>query len=455
VPLLGERACRQLLAGFNDTAVAYPRDLLVHQLFEVQAARQPDAVALQFEDRQLSYAQLNARANRLAHRLLALGVRPDDRVAICAERSIEMVVGLLAILKSGAAYVPLDPAYPADRLAYMLADSAPAVLLAQPALADLFGAPSMPLLPLREEEADDASGDAANPDPAALGLHASHLAYVIYTSGSTGMPKGVMNQHGGVVNRLLWAQDEYRLTPEDRVLQKTPFGFDVSVWEFFLPLLAGARLVVARPGGHMDPHYLYGIVAGAGISVMHFVPSMLHAFVGAAPDAAATTLRHVLCSGEALPYSLQLAFAARMPQVALHNLYGPTEAAIDVTYWRCHSSLHAGGVPIGRPIANTSIYILDSHGQPVPIGVVGELHIGGVQVARGYLNRPELTAERFVPDPFSTEADARMYRTGDLGRWLADGNIEYLGRNDFQVKIRGFRIELGVFDAALAACAGV
>ncbi|MEB0259904.1 AMP-binding protein, partial [Undibacterium sp. 5I1] len=235
-----------------------------------------------------------------------------------------------------------------------------------------------------------------------LGLCSAHLAYVIYTSGSTGMPKGVMNQHNGVVNRLLWAQDQFTLGAADRVLQKTSFAFDVSVWEFFLPLLAGARLILARPNSHQDPHYLIELIERSGITILHFVPSMLQIFVDQLPIDRCTSIRHLLCSGEALSYGLVQRACSLLPHAQLHNLYGPTEAAVDVTHWNC-STMPAGPVPIGRPIANTQIYLLDARGQPVPIGVAGELHIGGVQVARGYLNRPELTAERFVTDPFSTD----------------------------------------------------
>ena len=281
------------------------------------------------------------------------------------------------------------------------------------------------------------------------------LAYVIYTSGSTGMPKGVMNEHRGIVNRLIWMQQSYGLDMQDVVLQKTSFGFDVSVWEFFWPLFTGARLAMARPEGHKDPAYLVETMRRNGITTIHFVPSMLQVFLDHAEVAQCSALRRVMCSGEALPSALVQRLRERIPQAILHNLYGPTEAAVDVTAWTCPPDKIPASIPIGRPIANTRIYMLDGHGQPVPVGVAGELYIGGVQVARGYLNRPELTAERFVQDPFSAEAGARMYRTGDLGRWLADGTIEFLGRNDFQVKIRGFRIELGEIEARLAEYAGM
>ncbi|WP_186129366.1 non-ribosomal peptide synthetase, partial [Burkholderia gladioli] len=457
LPLLDEAERHRLLVGLNDSAADYPRDRLVHQLFEDQVASRRHAIALEFEGETLSYDQLNRRANQLAHRLVALGAKPDDRVAICMERSLEMVVGLLAIMKAGAAYVPIDPSYPAERLAYLLADSAPIALLTQARLAPALPAGTLPTLVLDElaTAASLARESGENPDPAALGLRPDHLAYVIYTSGSTGQPKGAMNEHLGVVNRLCWARDEYALGAEDRVLQKTPFGFDVSVWEFFLPLLAGARLVLARPDGHRDPRYLAELIEQRGITMLHFVPSMLQLFVDELGAGRCPTLRHLLCSGEALPYTLQQRTLALLPQARLSNLYGPTEAAIDVSFWHCRADAHPGIVPIGRPVANTQIYLLDELGQPVPMGAIGELYLGGVQVARGYLNRPELSAERFVRDPFRDEAGARLYRTGDLGRYLADGSIEYLGRTDFQVKIRGLRVELGEIETRLAASEGV
>ncbi len=458
LPVLPDSERRQVLIDFNDSAVTWPSQRLLHSLVEDQASAQPAAVAVVFEQHSLSYAELNARANRLAHHLIALGVRPDARVAICIERSLDMVVGLLAILKAGGAYVPLDPAYPAERLAFMLADSAPLALITQQTLRERLQPVDGLALIVLDDPATLSTlqqGPDHNPDPLETGLKPDHLAYVIYTSGSTGQPKGVMNQHDGVVNRLLWASGEYAITTRDCVLQKTPFSFDVSVWEFFLPLIAGARLVLARPGGHQDPHYLVQTIQRAGITMLHFVPSMLHVFLDQIETMSCTSLRRVKCSGEALPHALQERFHRSLPDVQLHNLYGPTEAAIDVTSWRCNSSSHVGKVPIGKPIANTQIYILDTHAQPVPIGVAGEIHIGGAGVARGYLNRPELTAEKFIRDPYSAAPDARMYKTGDLGRWLADGTVEYLGRNDFQVKIRGFRIELGEIEAKLCGCSGV
>ncbi|WP_369938522.1 non-ribosomal peptide synthase/polyketide synthase [Xanthomonas tesorieronis] len=454
LPLLDAVERNRLLNGWNATERSYP-DTTVHALFEAQAQRSPDAVALSYEDgvggNALSYAELNRRANRLAHHLIAMGVVAEDRIAICMERSLDMVVGLLAILKSGAAYVPIDPSYPQQRLRHMLDDCAPKVALSHGELAETVAAlaagSEVPFPVLDLDRLSTQSYRDANPS---VGVSGSHLAYMIYTSGSTGLPKGAMNEHRGVVNRLLWAQDQFGLDASDRVLQKTTFGFDVSVWEFFLPLLAGARLTLARPGGHQDPAYLVETIERCGITVMHFVPSMLQAFLAQSDLARCGSLRHVKCSGEALPYALQQRFRAALPHAQLHNLYGPTEAAVDVTHWRCVDDAHAGIVPIGKPVANTAIYLLDAHGEPVPVGVAGELHIGGVQVGRGYRNRAELTAERFIADPYSRDPRARLYRSGDLARWLPDGNVEYLGRNDFQVKIRGFRIELGEIEARLA-----
>ncbi|WHS56692.1 amino acid adenylation domain-containing protein [Pseudomonas brassicacearum] len=436
-----------LLETLNSTAVDYPQGLTLHGLFEARVAACPDAVAVVSGEAELSYSQLNARANQVAHRLLELGIRPDDRVAICADRSLDMVAGLLGILKAGAAYVPLDPDYPHERLAYMLENSAPRVVLTQRALQA-----SLPATQARTLLLDEAQGFSMQPtdNPQVEGLHAHHLAYVIYTSGSTGLPKGVMNEHGAVVNRLLWMQDEYALSATDAVLQKTPFSFDVSVWEFFWPLFSGARLVMARPGGHRDPAYLREVIQAQGITTLHFVPSMLDVFLAHGEAGQCEGLVRVMCSGEALPGHLVRRFKAQLPHTGLYNLYGPTEAAVDVTAWDCAGTDTPDSTPIGKPIANTRIYLLDAHQQPVPLGVAGEIYIGGVQVARGYLNRPELTVERFLRDPFSDAANARMYRTGDLGRYLPDGNIEYLGRNDDQVKIRGFRIELGEIEARLA-----
>ena len=443
----GERA--QVVEGWNATDAEYPADATLHGLFEARAARTPDAVAVRSEDEALTYAELNARANRLAHHLAGLGVGPEARVGLCLERGLEMVVALLAVLKAGGAYVPVDPGYPADRIAYMLADSGVPVLLTQERLRGV-----LPETEARIVAVDTLNTAAERAENPCVAVTPANLAYVIYTSGSTGRPKGVMNAHGGVVNRLAWMQAEYGLGADDVVLQKTPFSFDVSVWEFFWPLQQGAQLVMARPDGHRDPAYLQEVIERRGVTTLHFVPSMLQTFVETADADRCATLARVICSGEALPPSLVERFHARFPaSAALHNLYGPTEAAVDVSYWACGRD-GADVVPIGRPVWNTRLYVLDAAFQPVPAGVPGELYIGGVQVARGYLNRPELTAGRFVPDPFAASG-ARLYRTGDRARWRADGALEYLGRLDEQVKIRGFRIELGEIEAALRTFDGV
>ena len=440
LPVLGLQERQQLLVQFNATEVNYNLDQTLHGLFEAQVVRTPQAVAVKAGEHTLSYQQLNERANRLAHHLRDSGVRPDARVGICVERGLDMVVGLFAILKAGGAYVPLDPAYPSERIAYMLHDSAPVVVLAQSATRTLLGDVAV-------VDLDHSTWQHQPPtNPQVPNLIAQHAAYVIYTSGSTGQPKGVINEHAGVVNRLLWMQDAYSLKAHDAVLQKTPFSFDVSVWEFFWPLFTGARLVMARPEGHKDPAYLCEVVAAEHITTLHFVPSMLDVFLAHGDVSQAAGLVRVMCSGEALPGSLVRRFKQQLPGIGLYNLYGPTEAAVDVTAWNCARPEVPDNTPIGKPIANTRLYVLDGQLQPVPLGVVGELFIAGVQVARGYLNRPELTAERFLDDPFTP---GRMYRTGDLGRYLPDGTLEYLGRNDDQVKIRGLRIELGEIQARL------
>jgi amino acid adenylation domain-containing protein len=450
-PMLSSSELDQLLRDFNDTRRSYPEEPCLHRLIALQAERSPGAVAVVFEGETLTYAELDRRANQLSHFLLSLGVRPDRFVGLCVERSLEMVVGMLGILKAGCAYVPLDPSYPQDRLEYMSRNSACPVLLTQEGLLGHLP-PSEARTVCLDRDWHQIAGQPEH-DPGVPSAPApASLAYMIYTSGSTGRPKGAMLPHAGVVNRLLWMQEAYGLTPADRVLQKTPFSFDVSVWELFWPLLTGARLVMALPGGHQDPRYLADTIAKEGITTLHFVPSMLQVFLEQ-PDLAqaCASVKRVFCSGEALPDSVRQRFFERL-DAQLHNLYGPTEASVDVTFWECapdSAPTTVATVPIGRPIANTRIYILDGYGNPSPSEIPGELHIGGVCLARGYLGRPDLTAEKFVPDPFGGEPGARLYRTGDLVRGLPDGNIDFLGRLDFQVKIRGFRIELAEIEAVL------
>ncbi|TMC16012.1 MAG: amino acid adenylation domain-containing protein, partial [Chloroflexi bacterium] len=458
LPLLTGAEREQLLVQWNATARDIPSDRCLHQLIEQQVERTPEAIAVVFEETSLTYRELNRQANYLAHRLLGEGVGPDVLVGVCMERSLELVIALLAILKAGGAYLPLDSNLPQQRLAFLLEDAQVAAMLTQPHLCDRLPSTrvrTICLAPASHCEQTD------NPQ---VEVQPENLAYMIYTSGSTGKPKGTMNTHRGICNRLLWMQDTYQLTKRDRVLQKTPFSFDVSVWEFFWPLLAGARLIIARPGGHQDPMYLRTLFVEQQVTTLHFVPSMLQVFLGHESTTAksnlknCTSLRQVICSGEVLTPALQARFFASVAEeVKLYNLYGPTEAAIDVTAWQCQrdygdSTSHLSDgyrVSIGRPIANTQIYLLDAALQPVPISVPGELCIAGVGLARGYLHQPELTAEKFIAHPFGQQAGERIYRTGDLARYRADGAIEFLGRLDQQVKLRGFRIELGEIGAIL------
>lgn len=448
LPMLTPAECEQQFVAWNATRVGYPdAQQALHRLFERQVRLAPQAVALTYEGGQLSYDALNRRANQLAHYLRAEGVGSDSLVALCLHRGPEMVVALLGILKAGAAYVPLDPDHPGLRLAYMLADTAAPMLLTQRKLLGQLGEPTLPILCLDADAVLDAQ---PQHDPN-LTIHPDQLAYCIYTSGSTGQPKGAMNSHRAIVNRLLWMQAQYPLDADDTVLQKTPYTFDVSVWEFFWPLITGARLAIARPDGHKDPRYLVQALQQHEITTTHFVPAMLQAFLAQSP-AALPALRRVFASGEALPASVQREFHQHYPQVALHNLYGPTEAAVDVSHWSCVDGDEV--VPIGRPVANTRLYLLDAALQPVPVGCSAEIYIAGVQLARGYLRRPDLTADRFVPDLYG-EPGSRMYRTGDIGRYRSDGGIEYLGRTDHQVKLRGLRIELGEIENSLLAISAI
>ncbi|GGG86317.1 hypothetical protein GCM10011585_32780 [Edaphobacter dinghuensis] len=435
---------------WNSTTTRYPSNLCIHQLFEEQAAKSPDATAVLWQNGSLTYEELNRRANRLAHHLVELGVRPDDPVAICMDRSPEMVVSLLATLKAGAAYMPLDPAHPPERIVQVLEDAEPRILLCDgTGQKALEGKATRNILLLNLDSGSPAWSHQPEVDPHVSSLTSRHLAYVIYTSGSTGTPKGVMNEHRGVVNRLVWMQETYKLRPDDVVLQKTSFSFDVSVWEFFWTLMTGATLALAPPGAQADPDRLIELICEWNVSIVHFVPSLLDIFMHTPNVGRCTSLRQLICSGEALQTVQLKACLEQLPAMQVDNLYGPTEAAIDVTAWACPPEFDSIIVPIGRPIANIAIYLLDHRRQPVPLGAVGEMYIGGVGVARGYLNRPELTAERFLADPFCNDAGARMYRTGDLARYLPDGNLEFLGRNDQQVKLRGFRIELGEIEARL------
>ncbi|WP_218775881.1 non-ribosomal peptide synthetase, partial [Streptomyces sp. 13-12-16] len=457
VDTLSPEERRQVLEVFNDTEHEVP-DLTLPELFERWADRTPDRTAVLFEDESLSYGELNARANRLARLMTERGVGPETIVALAVPRSVELVVALLATLKAGAAYLPVDPEHPTERNAHVLSGSAPGLLVTTgPTAAALPHVGHVPTLVLGSSETeralaghrDDNVEDAERTVP----LMADHPAYVIHTSGSTGRPKGVVVPHRGIVNRLVWMQDEYRLTADDRVLHKTPLGFDVSVWELFWPLAEGATLVVARPGGHRDPAYLAEVISERGVTTAHFVPSMLQEFLRDPAAARCVGLRRVICSGEALGRDTQDRFMSLL-DAELHNLYGPTEASVDVTAWACRTDDGPGPVPIGRAVWNTQTYVLDAALRPVPPGTAGELYLAGVQLARGYLGRPGLTAGRFVADPFG-RGGGRLYRTGDVVRWDGEGRLVFVGRADAQVKLRGFRIELGEVESVVVGHPGV
>ena len=441
----------QVLVSWNDTARPFPEALCIHELVEAQAAARPEATAVIFGETALSYGALNARSNRLARRLVALGVAPDVRVAICVERSLEMVVGVLAVLKAGGAYVPLDPTYPADRLAYMLEDSAARVVLThgparaalEPAMAGLAAVPQVVDLDADAADWADAAADDLAKD--ALGLTSRHLAYVIYTSGSTGRPKGVMVEHRSVVNLCQSLGEMFRITCASRMLQFASASVSTPPrWEIWGALSAGARVVLCRGGAPWS--------ARGSRRRSNDWPRRLQCCRRWSPTpfrqrrTSAQRRCVLLVGGEAVSMAARR-LADAQPRCPVFNAYGPTEATVCTTVHPCASATR-GPPPIGRPIANARVYVLDRHLQPCPLGVSGELWIGGAGVARGYLNRPDLTAERFIDSPFV--AGDRLYRTGDLARWLADGTLEYLGRNDFQVKIRGFRIELGEIEARLA-----
>ncbi|QHF45746.1 non-ribosomal peptide synthetase [Pseudomonas sp. S35] len=447
VQVLPAHEVQTLLLDYNATATDYPETLTVQALFEAHARHIPHAVAVQAGELQLTYRELNERANRLAFHLRERGVQPDARVALCVERGLDLVVGLLAILKAGGAYVPLDPGYPRERLAYMLQDSQPVALLVHAATRDLPGEVAIPVIDFDHS----AWSHAPDGNPSVLGLSVANLAYVMYTSGSTGTPKGVMIEHRGLGNLMHWGSQLCPNAEGGALLQRAPFSFDGSVWELFWPLANGMRLVLARPDGHREPAYLAQVIREQQISVIKFVPAMLQQFLELEESALCTSLTDVLCGGGELTEALARAVQARLPKVRLHNVYGPTEATVDSSAW----TLEPGApvptlqLPIGRAINNTRLYVLDAHDAPVPMGVSGQLHIGGVGVARGYLGLEQMTAERFIDSPF-VPGD-RLYRTGDLVRYLPDGNLEFLGRNDFQVKLRGVRLELGEIESCLLA----
>ncbi len=441
IPLATPDETQQWLHAVN--ATAHPvEDIPLTALLLAQMQATPDAIALEFEGESLNYAALEARSRALALQLRARGVERESRVVVALPRSLSLLVALVAVLRAGAAYLPVDLSHPDARLRRVLEIGQPVCVLAEEEAAARFG--GLPVLTPAgwAEQASDALAASAQPADA---------AYVIFTSGSTGEPKGVLVEHRAIVNRLQWMRHHYGFGAADRVLQKTPATFDVSVWEFFLPLISGGTLVIAAPEVHRDPQALARLIRTAGISTVHFVPSMLDAFL-AVPESQRLALRQVFTSGEALDAALRDRFHARM-QAQLHNLYGPTEAAVDVSWWPAAADDTSQPVPIGYPVWNTRLYVLDAQLRAVPDGVPGDLYLGGVQLARGYLGRDDLTAERFIADPHVP--GARMYRTGDRARWRRDGAVEYLGRSDHQVKLRGLRIELGEIEAVLRAVPAV
>ncbi|NLV79077.1 MAG: amino acid adenylation domain-containing protein [Rhodococcus sp.] len=435
----------QIVERWNATEHAVDRSATLVSLFDEQVLRTPDAVALTFDGASLTYAEFADRVRGLARHLIAGGVGPDTLVAVSMRRSADLVVAVYAVLAAGGAYVPLDPDQPDERNAHVLATADPVCVLTTSRDVGVDPGPNVIVVD-RLDLGTHASGPVTDHERI-VPLRTGNTAYVIFTSGSTGRPKGVAVAHGAIVNQMLWRRDEYPMGPGDTVLQKTPFTFDVSVWELFWPLQVGARLVVAVPDGHKDAGYLARVIAEEGVTAVHFVPSMLEVFLDAAHSGAGSGLRHLFVGGEAVTPETARRAVSAFPAAAVHNLYGPAETAVDVTFHRV-TAADGRSVPMGRPLWNTRAYVLDSRMRPVPCGIAGELYLAGDQLARGYSARPELTAERFVADPFGAPGD-RLYRTGDLVRWDDDGELEYLGRTDFQVKLRGQRIELGEIEAVL------
>jgi amino acid adenylation domain-containing protein len=445
LPLMSAAEEKQVVVEFNEAAEVFPQSPCLHQIFEEQVKQTPQATAVTFEGKSLSYADLNRQANQLAHRLLKLGVGPEVPVAICMERSLDLPIALLAVLKAGGAYVPLEPSYPRERLNFIIEEARAPVVLTQRAIAEEQSFANVHAISLDTDVDVWATESTENPRTSVTD---ENLCYVIYTSGSTGQPKGAMLHHRGVRNRLLWGITDYKLGSGDVVLHKTPLTFDVSVWEIFAPLLSGARLLIAKPGGHQDTAYQLELMARESVTHVDYVPTMLEVLLEAEGLERCENLKIVTAAGEALTRELRDRFYSQT-NAKLYNLYGPTEASLAVTYWVCEPDGQERVIPIGRPMSNVKIYILDKQLQPVPLGIAGELHIGGVAPGRGYLKRPDLTADKFIPDAFSEQGGERLYKTGDLARYRSDGAIEFLGRLDHQVKIRGMRMELGEVEAAL------
>ncbi|KAF9923882.1 hypothetical protein BGZ65_008624, partial [Modicella reniformis] len=451
IDILPEVERHLLLQTWNKTQQDFPAHLCIHHLFEQQVERTPHATALVFMDHSMTYTELNNGSNRLAHHLIGLGVQPDTRVAICVERSMAMILGMLAILKAGGAYVPLDPSYPKERLIGILEDAAPVILLLDNSGRTVLtgtdlGHQSNNVIPnVIVDVNDQVLLPCKNPD--VMGLTSRNLAYVMYTSGSTGKPKGVMIEHQGVVNLAYSRLNDFGVDGSSRVLQFTSLSFDLSVSEILMALYSGASLYLLQDHIRIDLAQLWDFLGRHSITHITATPSLIRSSAGLRPLETPITF---IMGGEALPTTVLRTLQKLAPIGNVINDYGPTEATIAATALRCMDEVSGEIVSIGRPLANKRIYILDGYGEPVPCGVAGELYIGGVGIARGYLNRPELTSKVFISDPFTEDADARMYKTGDLARYLPDGNIVFLGRNDHQVKIRGFRIEPGEIEARLA-----
>jgi amino acid adenylation domain-containing protein len=436
------------LARWNATAGPALPSRTLTEMVSRQARRTPARTAVTDDTARISYAELDERSGRIARWLRAAGIGAGRPVGVQLPRGVDQVAALAGVLKAGGAYLPLDPGYPAERLAFMRADAGASVLITRSDL--VRGGTETGVLLVDRPWQPPAGAPERWTEP----VHPDQPAYILYTSGSTGRPKGVVNTHRGLVNRLGWMREAFRAGPGDVILYKTPMSFDVSLWELVLPAMCGAEMVVARPDGHMDPGYLTDLIERHGVTMIHFVPSMLQAFLAAADPARCRSLRQVLCSGEALSSVLRRQFFEAGFTAALDNLYGPTEAAIDVTRWPCAAD-EAGEVPIGHPILNTQAYLLDANGEQLPVGIPGELWLGGDQLALGYVGQPGLTAASFVPDPFHAEPGRRLYRTGDIARRRRDGAIQYLGRQDQQVKLRGHRIELTEIEVALRTHEGV
>ena len=442
----------QIINDWNSTEEIYDTTKLIHELFTDKAYTTPDKTAAEIGNIKLTYKELDDLSNQLANYLIKNGVKPDTLVGIFIERSLEMIISLLGIMKAGGAYVPIDPSYPKERIEYMAEDSQVKIILTSKESSVNLPETNTKIICTDINDNEFINESVNNP---LIKILPENLAYMIYTSGSTGKPKGAMNTHGAILNRLLWMKNYLNINADENIIQKTTFSFDVSVWEFFLPLISGAKLVFAKPEGQKDTDYLVDEIINKNITLMHFVPSMLQVFLENENAAKCNSLKKVICSGEELTMNLQKTFFDKFKNTELHNLYGPTEAAVDVTYWKCDKESKLNFIPIGKPVANTQIYILDSQLNIQPVGIPGELYIGGVQVGKGYYNRIELSSEKFIKDIFSKDENDKLYKTGDLVRYMNDGNIEYLGRIDNQIKIRGFRIELGEIEFALNNYTGI